>query len=438
MATLEDILAANPWLNTPTSRQGAGANLGSIQSALGQAAQQLATPEASRLGGVLNPRPMGPIVHAMGPIQFAGELGPAPNVVSYLTSGPSSPYRMASTTGPFRMNPGLGGALGGMGAGTAGSAGATGGVAGGIPGPAANTINAGAGASGRASGLLSSLKGAPGHIKSLGLKGGLKAAGKASIPATIGLTLSGMGNALPGDDQPYEQAIQGALAGGGIGAGVGSIIPGVGTAVGGGIGAVIGGIGGLLSSALGKDKKKSDVTNTLPQILATSGLPASEQQNLTAMYNLLNQLGGNTKESAQTALQTVGQLAVERLNEQQQQKQDLAYAAATQSITAQYLAPYQQRILDSAAMQAQLTMRNAQNLPPEYKLVAENQAQQQLALAQGAAGAYAAQISAAPSIALLRKQQSQVEQAAGSLYSQALGQIMSPQAQQLDLANLGG
>lgn len=282
------------------------------------------------------------------------------------------------------------------------------------------------------SGLLSQLAS---PFKALG-GGEFRGAGllKTALPGIAGeLGSYGIRKALPGSGTA-EHVLSGASKGAGIGAGIGlaggpfaEISVPVGSLVGAGVGA----LGGLLFG--GKKKSSESVTpeQQLAKAYAAAGLDSTTQAELSQYYTVINTLGGNTKESRQQALSTVGQLIMKEMQSKLGSggtgpaAMTPSQNAAIQMQTQRFLAPYLKSSLDTAQAAAQATLSQLGNVPEQYRGVLAAGASQQLAATTRLANAYAAQAQLSSQAFALEQQQQQQQALASQLQQQAYAAQMA-------------
>jgi hypothetical protein len=303
--------------------------------------------------------------------------------------------------GPFAPNAAPGA---GVGAGAAGESVA--GVGGAIP-----SAEAAASGGGRLAGLLGRLPTMEGFAGPTWLGGTGEAGLVASLAPALPPVLAGqaatfgLNKFLPstGKAGDVRQVLGDAATWAGIGAGVGSVVPGLGTVAGGVSGGIAGGAYGLLDSIFGSgDDKPSpdDIKNTL---LASAGSMGLDPKQYGTAFDLLTKNGADpTQLGQQMAVQLLQdaqtQKAITAQQQQQasQQQMDQRFGLAMQAQAQEFFSPYVNNIITGGLSQAEALKGLASHLPPQYKDVMMNQAQQAIAHSQNLAGAYAAQSALIP------------------------------------------
>ncbi len=265
------------------------------------------------------------------------------------------------------------------------------------------------------------------------LPGVLGRAGKignlSRVGAGLGLSYGGdmLGNAL-GKDTDQGRFAKGAGMGASIGMWGGPWGALAGAGIGGGLGVLLGGKGG---------KKQEPIAN-LATAMKTAGFDSQVSQQLMTYYNVVAQMGGNTKEAKQQAFDTVVPLFQEMLASQMgigggagQGGAPGGYApspadyAALQAETARFIQPYQKAALVNGQLQADYMGGNVESLPPAYRGLMKAGAMSGQIASVNLANAYGAQAQLAPLAAAIQTGQTQMQSAANSLYAQGLNNALS-------------
>lgn len=272
----------------------------------------------------------------------------------------------------------------------------------------------GGGGGGILSSLGGSLGGIPGSLSSfqgpkfLGGTGelGLGATAFRAAPYALAgqLGAAGINSVLPstGGAGNVREVLADAAVGAGLGGAVGSVVPVLGTGVGALAGGALGGAYGLAQDLFGGgEAKPPDYKQSLADAASQSGLNPNDY---TTAYDLLSKAGGDSKQVAgalaQQLLSDAAQKKqVDAYNQQQAQQRssDQQFALAIQSQAAKFFTPYVNNIITAGKAQSDLLRGQADSMPPQYKQLFLNQAEQALNSSQQIAGAYAAQSSMLPS-----------------------------------------
>lgn len=258
----------------------------------------------------------------------------------------------------------------------------------------------------------------------LGKAGKVGAASR--VGAGLGLTYGGakLGEALGGNTSAAGRFASGA----GTGAGFGLMFGPYGAAVGGAVG---GGLNVLLG---GKQGKKADPVANLSSAMSQAGFAPQQSQQLLTYYNVIAQLGGNTKESKKAAYDAVVPLFTQILTQQLGigeggaggggQVPNPADYAALQASTAKFIEPYHRSALVNAQAQSNYLRSNAQSLPPAYRSVMQAGAMSGQVASVNLANAYAAQSQLAPQAAAIQTGIQQYQSLGAQLQNNALQSAM--------------
>lgn len=365
----------------------------------GMPAVQGGVPVAYSGGGAMAPMPGGPGVYG------APRGLPAGQIID--TFG-----RPVTGSGPFPMGGGAGGT---------GPVSSPVSVAGRTPfiadNRAANQIGSAVRGAKGAGWSQSSLPGVLGKAGKIG--------GVARLGGGMALSYGGdmLGNAL-GADTAQGQFAKGAGMGAGIGMWAGPLGALAGAGIGGGLGVLLGGKGG---------KGKAPIAN-LSAAMNQAGFAPQASQQLMTYYNVLAQMGGNTKEAKTQAFNTVVPLFQEMLASQMGLAgggqgaggvPTPADYAALQAETARFMQPYQKAALVNGQLQADYLSGDLDSLPPAYRGVMKAGAMSGQIASTNLANAYGAQAQLAPLAAAIQTGQSQLQSAANSLYAQGLNNALS-------------
>lgn len=245
-----------------------------------------------------------------------------------------------------------------------------------------------------------------GVLNKSGIAGGL-----AKGAAGFGLNIAGNAIAAPlgGSQTAPGRFAQGA----GLGAGLGLLL--------GPMGALAGGlVGGLGMSLLGGGKKQPKAEDILAGALTQSGLDATDQQEINAYYNVITQLSGNSKEAKAEALNQVGNLILQKMQERQAAAAQQQFITNTAGDTAEFIQPYVDQTMADADLQEALVTQLAPTLPPEYRAIVAANSQRQAQASRRFAGSLGSVAQMTPVIMAQQRQLELMQQAGASLYGQAL------------------
>jgi hypothetical protein len=285
---------------------------------------------------------------------------------------------------------------------------------------------------------LSRLGAVPGAIKAGGFRGalgpGLMAAG-----GSIGGNMLDESQLLGGEDSKLNDTASKVLKWGGTGAAIGSVVPGVGTLLGAGIGGVIGvaheGLErqGILGTRGQLINEANTLVNESTASAAEIGLPAEVTSLLQKQYNAGLEFAKTDEEKLALAQNYAAQVQEHAMNyaadpgqyqTAEQSNEDMMIA---RSMMMSAVKPYANNFLAQSSAEADMYQGMANeggDMAPMYEQMAAN------TRARGARQAMETvqEAQVTPYTEALKKQAGYLNQMSNSLVSQAMGQVMQPQA----------
>lgn len=281
--------------------------------------------------------------------------------------------------------------------------------------------------SGGTRGLLPALP-----IKNPGLvKGGLWGlAGSLGANAVDRLNVGG-GDSVA--DQFATGAVFGGLSGGAFG-GVGALV-----------GAPVGGALNVLGNAVGlwgnekPDEPDANPVEIIATAMQTANLDAQTTEDILTTYDTLMALAeqqpeGDARDAArQQAFDQTSAMVLSAMQQQQAQN-DMASSMASPDLLAlqaqasQIFQPLAEDIRGSAGLYAQAMAGIRDNLPPEYRAIADATVSRELSSADRLANAYQAQAALTPVVQRLTQYQQDQQAFANQLFQQQQAQMAAMQA----------
>lgn len=296
-------------------------------------------------------------------------------------------------------------------------------------------------AAGQAGGLLSRLPtgGAGGLARGLGPANLTRGAGMAGLGYGIaGAAGSGLIDKLNpgGQNSNIEQGLQGVAQGAGIGAGVGALFGGVGAGpgalIGGAAGGAIGVLGNMFGFGGGGDDEAPDPVEILGTAINAANLDPATTEQILEQYEVMVALAEieDDDELRQAkldqAFDTAGQLVLQAMQQTGAAgfgggvDNSLALQAQAQDI----FAPLADDVRASGEMYAAAMGGIRDQLPPQYRAIADANVARELTSSQKLAAAYQAQAAVTPAINQLAQYQRDYNALAAQTWQQAMaGQI---------------
>lgn len=272
-------------------------------------------------------------------------------------------------------------------------------------------------------------------------------AGKALGYAGLGMLGSGLADRYtPGShNSNIEQGLQGAALGAGTGAAIGSVVPGLGTGIGAAVGGIAGGAIGVLSNVFGGGGEAADPREQGEEILANAimqaGIDDAAASQIIDTYDTLLALSegleGDEKAAAEAAaLDQAGQLVLGALQTREQTS-----AAATNTLALQQQAGAIFQPLADDIRQSTLAYANAMGgirdqLPDEYRAIADATVAREMSSGNKLADAYMAQAAITPVVNQLTQYQQDFNSYAAQLFAQQLAQGAAAGGGQADISAL--
>lgn len=265
---------------------------------------------------------------------------------------------------------------------------------------------------------------------------------RTSVPGIVGSIGSGLIDRtnIGGQNSNIEQALQGASAGAGIGAGLGALggpfaaltMPG-----GAAIGAVAGGTIGILGNMFGgggdgEEAEQTDPIDIINRAVNAAQLDPDTQAEIYQTYSVMMAMAERYEEGSEErlaaenlALDQVGSLVLGALGARDEASSAATNTLALQAQAQDIFAPLAQDIETSGMLYAQAMNGIRDNLPAEYRAIADATTARELSSSQKLANAYRAQAAITPAISKLTQYQQDFNSYSAQQFAQALAQQAS-------------